>query len=233
MGTILAMKVATLLVGCLAALLSLSGCGTEKQGTSAQVLRGVASLFQPGGKTTPPGPNELLTRAVIDTVTVPYAMVGIERRGAYASMTLAGQNGPFNSWVTSDGAGIVLQGDILTGTKGLGADLITADITGVAAALRPNGPASTERVHSFLDGEGRSFAMRYRCAFTPSGTEEITIIGKTYNTRVVGESCRSNQGRFENRYWIGLDDGIMWQSRQWVSDGVGSVLVLNLVPIAN
>ncbi|MGL5008375.1 MAG: YjbF family lipoprotein, partial [Paracoccaceae bacterium] len=126
----------------LALVATVSACGTESQNPAVQVVRGVASLFQPGINAPPPGPDDLLTRDVIDQVTVPYGMIGIERRGAYASMTLAGQNGPFESWVTSDGAGVVLREDILTGTKGLGADLQTAVVTGVSAAIASNESAS-------------------------------------------------------------------------------------------
>jgi hypothetical protein len=211
--------------------LFVAACGTESQGPGAQIAQSVKGLFQPGASGPPPGPDDLLTRDVIDQVTVPYAMVGVERRGAYASMTLAGQNRSYDSWVTSDGAGIVLQNDILTGTKGLGADLVTAD-PGRLAALLPAGSGATDRVHTYLNGEGRSFRISYRCTLTAQGDETITIIGKSYATRVVTETCDSDEESFENRYWIGRSDGVMWQSRQWVSGGIGHVLLLSLVPVA-
>jgi hypothetical protein len=211
--------------------LSLAACGTASQGPAAQVARAVGTLFQSGQKGPPPGPDELLTREVIDKVTVPYAMVGIERRGAYASMTLGGQNGPYDSWVTSDGAGIVLHTGLLTGTKGLGADLTSVDLGGLDRIV-PSGAGTATRIHYYLDGEGRSFSITYNCTLSAPGTETITIVGKSYATRVIAESCRSDRDSFENRYWIGQSDGNIWKSRQWVSQGVGHVLLLSFVPVA-
>jgi hypothetical protein len=231
MGAVLEMTLPFRRPLCLLCLVFIAGCGTERQGPTAQALLGVKSLFQSGPKAPPPGPDDLLTRDVIDQVTVPYAMVGIERRGAYASMTLAGQNRSYDSWVTSDGAGIVLQNGLLTGTKGLGADLLTADLGGLDQLLTTAAGQAT-RIHRFLDGEGRVFAINYSCTLSSAGTEDVTIIGKTYATRVISESCASNQDSFENRYWFGRSDGVMWQSRQWVSGGVGHVLLLTLVPVA-
>jgi hypothetical protein len=231
MGTVLAMKRPHFRYAVAAVVLTLGGCGTESQGPGAQIAQGLQSLVQIGPKAAPPGPDDLLTRDVIDQVTVPYAMVGIERRGAYASMTLAGQNQRYDSWVTSDGAGVVLQGGVLTGTKGLGADLGTADL-GDLATLIESGSGSGTRVHAYLDGEGRSFQIRYTCTVTQGGSEDVTIIGKIYATRIVSETCSSNQDAFENQYWIGKSDNVMWQSRQWVSGGVGYVLLLTLVPVA-
>jgi hypothetical protein len=231
MGAILAMILHIRSLIWLAGICLIAGCGTERQGATAQVFQGVKSLFQSGPATTPPGPDDLLTRDVIDQVVVPYAMVGIERRGAYASMTLAGTNRAHESWVTSDGAGIVLKNGVLTGTKGLGADLLTADLGGIEAMI-PSAQGATTRVHRFLDGEGRIFAATYQCSLSAGGNEDVTIIGRTYATRLIIENCVSDQNSFENKYWIGRSDGVIWQSRQWVSAGVGHVLLLTLVPVA-
>ncbi len=231
MGAILAMKYPFPKSALALIALFVAACGTESQSPSAQVFQNVQSLLQSGPKAAPPGPDDLLTRATIDQVTVPYGMVGVERRGAYASMTLAGTNRDHASWVTSDGVGVVLKNDLLTGTKGLGADLLTADLGGLDSLVRAGNGRAT-RVHRFLDGEGRVFALSYECTLSAAGSETITIIGKSYATRVVSENCVSNQGSFENRYWLGQSDGVMWQSRQWVSEGVGHILVLTLVPVA-
>jgi hypothetical protein len=230
-GAVLEMSLGSRGISLVLLALLAAGCGTERQGPAAQVVQNVQALFQSGPKAAPPGPDDLLTRDVIDQVTVPYAMVGIERRGAYASMTLAGINRDYESWVTSDGAGVILKDGLLTGTKGLGADLLTADVGGLDGLVN-GGAGDSVRVHRFLDGEGRIFALNYSCSLAKAGNETITIIGKTYATRVVKESCVSDQGSFENSYWIGRSDGVMWQSRQWVSEGVGHILLLNLVPVA-
>jgi hypothetical protein len=234
MGAVLAMNMqSSLRTSCLLlAAYMLAACGTESQGPAAQAISTVSTLLQSGPKAKPPGPDDLLTRDVIDTVTVPYAMVGIERREAYATMTLAGQNGSYDSWVTADGAGIVLQDSVLTGTKGLGPDLVSADIGTIRDLLRSGNTGSVSRIHEYTDGEGRNFTLSYTCTLSPAATETITIIGKTHQTRVMSEACTSNQGEFQNTYWIGQSDGIIWKSRQWVSAGVGHVLLLNLVPVA-
>jgi hypothetical protein len=231
MGAILAMKPILKCVLALSSILLLASCGSETQSPARLAIQSIGSLMQGRNDAAPQGPDQLLTRDVIDRVVVPYAMVGIERRGAYASMTLAGSNGRNESWVTSDGAGIYLRNGLLTGTKGLGADLLTADLGNLEGNLDASSGAH-QRVHRMLDGEGRIVITRYSCQSRAAGPETIEIIGKAYATQLVVEECSGTDGAFENRYWIGRADGVMWKSRQWVSDKVGHVIVLTLVHVA-
>jgi Group 4 capsule polysaccharide lipoprotein gfcB, YjbF len=231
MGTILAMITVRTLVLTLS--LALSACGTAKESPAAKLASGVVGLLRPQQSTVGLRPEQLLTRDVIDKVTVPYRMVGVEQRNAYASMELAGQNGPYFSWVTSDGAGLSFRGDVLTSTRGLGVDLLSADVAQVEAAVAAGGVGDATREHHYLDGEGHEYVQRFSCTYRPAGNETIEIIERKYNTRVIVETCASADITFENRYWIGRSDGVMWQSRQWVSEAVGSVLVLNLVSVAS
>jgi hypothetical protein len=231
MGTILAMNAQSIWPLLAAGFLVLSGCGTEQQSPLVQVAKSLPSIFQSGGESAPQRPDDLLTRAEIEQVTVPYGIVGIDSRGAFATMTLVGQSRGYKTWVTGDGAGFVLRGDLLTGTKGLGPDLYSADIGTLAQAIAQGGGTST-RVHRYSDGEGRLFSARFDCTLAAQGAEAITIIGRIHQTRVLTETCVSNQETFENRYWIGAGDDVMWQSRQWVGTDLGYVTLLTLVPVA-
>ncbi len=168
---------------------------------------------------------------MLASVHVPVLLAEVEARGTAATLSQVARNGDYISWMSGDGVGLNFLGDLLSSTRGLGADLMASDLTGVARALAQPGSSEVVRVHHLLDGQGHDVAQSFTCSYAETGRETIEIVGARHATRHVVERCAGAAGRFENHYWIGTADGAIWKSRQWVSAAVGSVILQHLVRI--
>lgn len=211
----------------LTVLMALSGCGDAADSALGQALRGVAAGVGAGRGEAPADPRQVLTRAQLANVDTPLILVVLDRADVAATLARAGQNGPHVTYLGGDGNAVILAGDLLTGTRGLGDDLMTAEIGEVRAALS-GARSEALRVHRRLNGSDQIALTSYVCRYARDGAETITIIGRNHVTTRVRERCRSADEEIENVYWIG-SGGEIWRSRQWVSPGVGSLTIDHLV----
>lgn len=212
----------------LTGLLVLAGCGSKKgqYDTAVATLRG---LIPGRAAPTPPDVRAQLTRALLDRTTAPTLLVELPERGSVATLALAGDNAGVLSWLSGDGIGISQRAGVLSATRGLGRDLMSADIEEPLAQIQGRAPAGRAvRVHRYFDTENQTFARSFVCSYSPPRPEVIEIVEQRFRTRRVDESCRTSDGSFENSYWLGRD-GTMWKSRQWVSPEVGYALFERLV----
>ena len=86
-------------------------------------------------------------------------------------------------------------------------------------------------IRDSLDGENREVVRRYVCDVERSGTENVDLIARNVATVKVGETCRSVAGeqlQYVNSYWIGVENNEIQQSRQWINDRVGYVIIQHL-----
>lgn len=166
--------------------------------------------------------REVLTPAILDEIRQPYLLVEIPSRQASASRTLFHQRGSIQDWRGADGISIILQDDVLVATRGLGADLLSADPV-PPAVLRASRSEAYTRVYRHLDTENRLVTESYRCSTAPGGAAQVDLIARQVATRRIIETCRgANDAQLPviNQYWVGTSDGLMSKSRQWVSQSV-------------
>lgn len=112
----------------------------------------------------------------------------------------------------------------MTGTKGLGEDLMSAS---VPSAVRSSG--TQNRTHYYLDSGDQMATHPVQCTWTFVGSETIPVHTKSYNTKHYKESCKSEDLKFKNDYWLD-SAGVARQSRQFVSKTVGYVSLLKILP---
>ncbi|MGO4917373.1 YjbF family lipoprotein [Pseudogemmobacter sp. W21_MBD1_M6] len=194
----------------------LASCGTGAPDRLAQ-LKTVTAGF--GKQPAPVDPRDGLTPAVLATVTTPVLFAAIPSRGAQATMVPAGTNGDAVTWLTSDGIGLVFKGGVLVATRGLGLDLMAADVAGTRNAMLRGGK-DVVRIHDYLSPEDRIERIRFVCTVTPDGPETITIVGQSYKASKITERCVGTETRFINVFWRGAT-GTMLRSHQFVSPEVG------------
>lgn len=166
--------------------------------------------------------REVLTPAILDEIRQPYLLVEIPSRQASASRTLFHQRGSIQDWRGADGISIILQDDVLVATRGVGADLLSADPV-PPAVLRASRSEAYTRVYRHMDTENRLVTESYRCSTAPGGAALVDLIARQVATRRIIETCRgANDAQLPviNQYWVGTSDGLMSKSRQWVSQSV-------------
>lgn len=139
--------------------------------------------------------------------------VTIPATGAQAVLGPVSRRGDVTVWTTRDGITLSLQEGMLIGTRGLGDDLMTADVTGLLALVRGRaGEGPVPHIRSRLDGEDRTVFRSYQC--------KRDAVTRDADLRRVEVLCISPLDRFSNIYWL-TDTGAMARSRQWISPRLG------------
>ncbi|GAB4288346.1 MAG: hypothetical protein Kow0058_08030 [Roseovarius sp.] len=111
-------------------------------------------------------------------------------------------------WQTLDGVSLSFRDGILIASRGLGYDLMSADVSGTRAMLAGTMGTQYYPVHrSYLDGEDRTVFRSFQCRRAGGGPEGAL--------RRVDELCVGTDRRFTNSYWLD-PAGTVIRSRQWV-----------------
>jgi hypothetical protein len=216
MGAVLAMngrsRITRIPGAFVAALLVLAGCGSLIPGG------------QGGGD-----PRAGLDRAAVEREGGPLLFAQLPELGSAALLRPAGRNGDVVTWIAPDKVSVALDGGVLTGTRGLGHDLMSAETRETRRMLAgADMPArGYPLLHGHLDGEHRLRVTSYLCRETARRPETVTILGVAQQTTRVTESCTAPDIAFRNDYWLG-PDGLMWKARQWAGPALGHLLTERL-----
>ena len=163
----------------------------------------------------------LMTRAQLDTVTTPLLAAELSGPGTLATLVPVGQNGGIVTWRSRDEVSLSLDHGVVVATRGLGADLMAADVADTLLMLRGNHPEDGyTRIHTYLDGEYQTRFVAFRCREEVTASERIEIVEQFHNTTRIEESCFSPEVNVANTYWV-AQDGTIWKSRQWIGFGLG------------
>lgn len=139
--------------------------------------------------------------------------VTIPARGAQAVLGPVARRGDVTVWQTRDGITLSLRQGVLIGTRGLGDDLMSADVTELLALLRARaGEGPVTHIRTSLDGEDRTVFRSYQCK-----RGAVTRDGELRRVELL---CISSRDRFSNTYWL-TEAGAVVRSRQWISPSLG------------
>lgn len=206
---------------CALSLFSLVACGsgTAEPTVGAAVLGGLLKGRQ---KAAPVA----ITRQAIAGAPGPVLLIDIPSRKAQGTLILVQNNGSVATYISADGVGFNIRNNTLVvGTRGLGADLMASDISGLPDALR-TGAGSFVKTMQFLNGEDQIVTNKFSCVVTTEGSERIDVLGQSYATRRMREDCSDSTLSFANKYWV--SDNEVWRSFQWISAAIGTIKVEKL-----
>lgn len=205
-----------------AVFVGLASCGPLQE--SNKTASTFVDLFQNvgqraiGNDSPAPAAAPTLSRAFIDAQETELLRVSIISREATGLIGLGGRNGSIETWFSPEGLSFSFDEGLLVGTRGFGDDLMGADVSGAISSF--NGGGNHLRIQDFLNGLGQIERRSFRCETVATKREEITIVERSYQTTVFEEACSGETGDFKNTYWRD-SQGVIWQSRQWISDDVG------------
>lgn len=203
-------------------LFGLLGCGNVDSGPSfggalLGRLKGAVAAAPSASKTA-----SQMTRARFAKQDKAVIIATIASRKAQASLFELRKNGATTTWLTGDGVSLLIQGAVMSGTRGLGHDLMSADVVQVRQALATGG-GTAQRAMWSLDGEDQSIRQEYTCQITGQGSETIQILGREHKTTKFQEQCIGDGQSFKNLYWKTGD--IVWKSSQWISPELKHVVI--------
>ncbi|MCF2869680.1 YjbF family lipoprotein [Octadecabacter sp. G9-8] len=210
------MKYNAMTVG-LTALLVLGGCGQTEDTVSGIAL----SRLQAIGKPAPVRLSYEATRAqvtpeLLEQIGIPVIIAHLESLGGTTLMAERARNGAVTTFMSDQRISISFNQGVIVATRGLGNDLMSANVTEVVASLDDarSGTAAT-RIHTYLDGENQTQTRQFNCSYNPDPEGKII------------EACRDGDVTFENQYWRD-QAGVPVASRQWIGPQLGYLIVEHL-----
>lgn len=167
-----------------------------------------------------PAPDPAALRALFDAeqvaqLDVPMLLLSTDTI-ATPLIARAQRNG-VQIWQSREGQQVSESAGVVIATRGLGHDLMAADTGGAPRA----GTAPYARHWIHLDGRLQLVRRDAPCQLVLQGTQRHQAPLETPLVRVFVETC-SGADPITNTYHIGAD-GVVWWSRQWVSDQVGMI----------
>lgn len=200
------------------ALTVLAACGPMAPEHSFSAT--VVSLIRGGdsGQSGQVGLGARPSREQIEAQPLDLLRVSIISLEATTVMALAGTNGTKTTWFSAGNLSVSFEDGLLIGSRGFGDDLMGADVSGAIQSLSSGG--NHMRTLSFLNGLGQIEEVSYRCSTVHVRADRLEIIERFYDTTIIEETCSSGDHSFKNTYWRD-QDGVIWQSRQWISPRVG------------
>ena len=185
--------------------LFLTGCSSNG-GDWDQILRATEQIWS--------GSND---RVSIERASaIPYATLGLKLDdGPEQMLILATDDGGVRLWTSSGHVSLVIQGDRIIRTSGLGTDL-TGHSGPVDTAENWLKPHVSEWQGDFPDlGH---YSVRISCRNERATPDPIKILGQIFETARVNEDCESKElgWRFSNTYWVSTETMRVWRSIQHI-----------------
>lgn len=219
--------------GAAALALLLAGCGTDASKTEGTrvalgVVQGIKAKIVPGkatGAHTAPDPERLAASAKA-SFKGPLILAQIEKAGMLSALGETGRNGAVRTFATPNEQTLVFRDGILTATRGLGNDLMSAETTAAAALILRRQSGTAARTYRYLDGEGIERPLPMACTVSVGPAKSFGFAERHYDTRQMDETCRATTATLtvSNSYWV-TGDGTVALSRQWIGPALGHVTV--------
>jgi hypothetical protein len=212
--------------------LALAACGSDTSKTEGTkialgVVKGVTARLSPrkAGAGAVPDPERLAASAKA-SFKGPLILAQIEKAGLLTALGETGRNGGVRTFATPNEQTLVLRDGLLTATRGLGNDLMSAKTAAVAALVLNRRPGSAARTYRYLDGEGTERPLPMACTVTAGPAKSFDFAGRHYDTLQMDETCRATTQSLSvgNSYWV-TGDGTVALSRQWIGPALGHVTI--------
>lgn len=181
-------------------------------------------LFSGGQPTAASAPFQALL-----ATPAPAIVVSVENRDAATGFLRQSERDNVETWISPDNVALYLEQGFVVGTRGLGSDMMTADIRQPAALILPRRAGQVQRFMSFLDGNDQVTVRSYICDIESRGSRQIDLGTGLVPTELMQESCTNPDQEFQNLYWVEPRSGQIVQSRQWAGDFIGPLAIRRAV----
>ncbi len=188
---------------CSAALLAGCGSGTDLE-PGARLLTTIGALAATrmmSGTAEPDAPtSDLETRRAFEEAGQRILQVEVDDPEALLFLAPVTQNQGITTWVSNERINLSTRDGVILATRGFGSDLMSSTVP--SAALIGRGSGSHDRLHVYLDGGDQTQKYTYTCSVATVGLQTIAVLGLSYPTRHITETCVGKLGTFTNLYWF-------------------------------
>lgn len=207
------------------ALSALSSCGNDSETFGPAKVVGMITKPDSGKQDTPAGQPTGLTRAALAQIGLPIQLAVVENASVAAIIAKEATNNGVETWATVDDVTLSLREGVVVSTRGLGQDLMVAEVPSTKILRYASEPY--QRTHVYLDGSDQRLAVAFSCNVSERSNQVVEIVERKYSTIKVVERCNSGAIGFENEYWIQGASTIR-KSRQWIGEELGYLRIEDL-----
>lgn len=160
----------------------------------------------------------------------PLFVAAIENNPAaistFALQTRSEKSG-VETWIGADGAQIMLQHGLLTGTRGFGGDVMAVETSESRALIQSFGTGTATRLMTLLSGDNQAVTRAFKCRIAPGPTQTVNQGAVNVAARTVTETCRNGDIAFSNFYWLVPSTRQIIQSSQWAGEKTQKISIRN------
>ena len=211
--------------------LGLAACGNApgRDVTAVSIGQGIVTAITGGEDTPAPDPDVVAQQAAAALANTDGQVIvlSIPDRDALSAVQQIERNGDYVTFGTGDRRSVTLKHGVLTATRGLGHDLMSAEVDEVTRLIRSRTEGAARRVNRYLDGENLTRPISPWCQIKLDGASNVDLGGSASGTVTVLESCAADGLAFQNIYRV-TPNGRIVQSRQWLSPLNGYVTIQSL-----
>lgn len=217
------MKRAMRIFGAMTLAVAMAGCGGPRQTDVAAAL--LPELYTSAERDL----AALRVQGAIDN-GAPVSVVILTDRGQNSGLVPIAENRGVVTWLAVDGSTVSTRDGLIIATRGLGGDLLAADVSQTRAHLQARRPGRVERFHTSLTGDIQADTRAFVCDITDGGPGVLELPDGDRAIRLMLEDCYGAQAAFLNLYWIADSDGTILHSSQWLGPTIGNVTMRQLRP---
>lgn len=208
------------------ALITACSSGNETATGQGQAIKEAIKAGNFGKRNKQPPAVPVLTRALLDKITVSSLEASVENTNSTAFMipTAARTNsgaGKVVVWKSVGTENVILRNGVLIGTKGLGNDLGSADVNPTLRGLQTRSTTTGQKTFYIRRDDNSIEQIRLQCEMTNLGRKNIVIVERSYATTHMREICSNPTGSITNDFWLSGSDGTVRKSRQWAGPNLG------------
>lgn len=210
----------------IACVLLLAACGSGRNEVMDRALEDLTEDLL-GGDAAEEAPAQALGRADVEAADRPAILGRLMGDNSSTLLFRAAVNGPYDTYLSKLGQTIVLHGHLVTGTRGLGFDLLSVAVSRGDPVVYPmplsRWPQSVNRTYEFPDFSAQGRMETYRCSFEQGDASSVTILGRVHSGVEVSEVCVGDDRSFENLHLVEPGSGLIWRSIQWTGPEVALI----------
>ncbi|TPE52625.1 YjbF family lipoprotein [Amaricoccus solimangrovi] len=181
-----------------------------------------------------PKPGAPVTRAQIDRADVATIRARLVSDKSPTFLVAAANNGGYITYASGLRQLVVMRNSQVTGTRGLGHDLLSAKSTTPDPLATPmpvsQWPALVQRSYEFPANAPRGEIETFDCRFERGPVKEMVILDQPHRGQEVSEYCEGPTGSFEQLHFADLATGFVWRTLSWLGPRQGLIDIEIVLP---
>jgi len=213
--------------------LLLGGC--TNQGFNPIVVEAVGILNPfDEAETEEVAAGQPVTRAAIERADIATIRARLVDDKSPTYLFAASDNGGYVTFASNLRQTLTLRGSQITGSRGLGYDLLSATSSQPDPLSRPIRPGSwpdqVVRSYEFPADSPRGRVESFDCRFEAGPIRDVVMLQKSHRVVEISEYCDGPTGAFENLHLADVSDGTVWRSLQWLGPQQGLIDLEMVLP---